>query len=308
MKLFSFISIPMGWVLKQFSDLFGGNFALAVFAFTLLVNVLLIPLSIKSQKSAVQQTRIKPKLDALKKKYGADKRRYSEEMQKLYQAENVSMSGGCLPMIIRLILMMGVYWAIYSPLQYILSVKSATIKKAIEAAAKTGIKMAKGREQITLIGLIQGGNEAVKAIIPESIVKTVDFNFLGIDLTETPKFAFSLSAIDATWIIPFLAFATAMLSSIISLRIQKQNNPDAPNMAGMMLTMPIVSLFIAFTMPCAVGFYWAVSSLIAGVIQAGVQKYYGPNVIIAKEQIKETYGRFEKEQIKLSAYADKEDK
>lgn len=300
MRLFSFISVPMGWVLKQISLLFNGNFALAVLVFTLLVNALLIPLSVKSQKASVQQARIKPKMDALKKKYGSDPKRYNEEVQKLYAEEKVSMSGGCLPLIIRLALMMGVYYAIYSPLQYVLNVDTDIINQAIEAAKSAGITLAQGREQITLIGLIQGGNEALGKIISPDVVSAVDFNLFGINLTDTPQFGLSLSAIQLNWIIPFAAFAAAMLSSIISLAMQKKTNPDAPNMAFMMLSMPILSLVIAFSMPCAVGFYWACSSLISGLIQAGVQKWYGPNVLIAKAQINETYERFEKERKKLS--------
>ena len=93
--LFNLINKPLGWVLENIAGLFGGSFAAAVFVFTLLINLVLIPLSIKSQKSSVQQTRIKPKLDELKKRYGDDKQKYSEAMQKLYQEEGVSMSGGC---------------------------------------------------------------------------------------------------------------------------------------------------------------------------------------------------------------------
>ncbi len=303
MRLFSFISIPMGWVLKQISILFNGNFALAVLAFTVLVNVLLIPLSIKSQKASVQQARIKPKMDALKKKYGSDPKRYNEEVQKLYAEEKVSMSGGCLPLIIRLALMMGVYYAIYSPLQYVLNIPTDTINQAIEVAKEAGITLAQGREQITLIGLIQSGNEALGKIISPETVNAVNFNLFGINLTETPQFGLSLSAIKLNWIIPFAAFAAAMLSSIISLSMQKKANPDAPNMAFMMLSMPILSLVIAFSMPCAVGFYWACSSLISGLIQAGVQKWYGPNVLIAKAQINESFERFEKENKKLNNIA-----
>ena len=299
MRLFSFISIPMGWVLKQISVIFNGNFAWAVLAFTILVNALLIPLSVKSQKASVQQARIKPKMDALKKKYGSDPKRYNEEVQKLYTEEKVSMSGGCLPLIIRLVLMMGVYYAIYSPLQYVLNVPTDTINQAIEAAKSAGITLAQGREQITLLGLIQSGNEALSKIISPETVNAVNFNFFGINLTDTPKFGLSLSAIELNWLIPFAAFAAAMLSSIISLAMQKKANPDAPNMAFMMLSMPIISLVIVFSMPCAVGFYWACSSLISGLIQAGVQKWYGPNLLIAKAKINETFERFEKENKKL---------
>ena len=80
----------------------GNNFAAAVLLFTLFINLALLPLTLKSQKASVGQMRIKPKLDELKKKYGDDKQRYSQEMQKLYQQENISMSGGCLPTLIRM--------------------------------------------------------------------------------------------------------------------------------------------------------------------------------------------------------------
>ncbi|MBO4468194.1 MAG: YidC/Oxa1 family membrane protein insertase, partial [Clostridia bacterium] len=72
-SLFSIINQPLSWVLRLFSELPGHSFALSVAVFTLLINVILLPLSIKSQKSSVQQMRIKPKLDELKKKYGNDR-------------------------------------------------------------------------------------------------------------------------------------------------------------------------------------------------------------------------------------------
>ena len=107
--LFNFINVPLGYVLRFFAGIFSNNFAAAVAVFTLLINVILIPLSIKSQKSSVQQMRIKPKMDELRKRYGDDRQKMAEAQQKLYQDEGVSMSGGCLPMIIRLALMMSIY-------------------------------------------------------------------------------------------------------------------------------------------------------------------------------------------------------
>ena len=75
--MFDFLLKPLGWILEQLSILFSGNFAWAVFVFTLIVNLLMIPLSIKTQKSSVGQMRIRPKMEALKQKYGDDKQRYS---------------------------------------------------------------------------------------------------------------------------------------------------------------------------------------------------------------------------------------
>ena len=77
-----------------------------------------------------------------------------------------------------------------------------------------------------------------------------------------------------------------MISSLISMQMQKSINPDAPNMKGMMLSMPLVSLIIAFSAPCGLGYYWACSSIISGGLQAGVQYFYGPYRMIAKERAK----------------------
>lgn len=277
-----FISKPMGAVLNWLTQLFGGNFALAVFIFTVIVNLAMLPLTIKSQKTTAKQAMIQPKLKKLKDKYGDDKMKYNQAMQELYQKENVSMSGGCLPMLIRLVFMMGVYWAVMKPLQYLCGVPSATVTAALGKS---------GRE-IDLIAKVAAGE--VKTI-PASVLDKVDFKFLGIDLTQTPHFTLNFSKIDILWLIPLLAFLAAMLTSVISLIIQKKTNPDAPNMMAMMLTTPLISLIFAFTLPGAVGFYWACSSLISGLTQAFAQWVYSPSKIIAKQQAVSIIKRDKKE-------------
>ena len=69
--MYDIISKPMGWILARLSELCNNNFALSVLIFTVLVNLLMLPLTIKSQKSTAKQAKIKPKMDALKKKYGS---------------------------------------------------------------------------------------------------------------------------------------------------------------------------------------------------------------------------------------------
>ncbi len=282
-----FINDGLGWVLSSIARLVGGNFAASIFLFTLIINIALIPLSLKSQKSSVQQTRIKPKLDDLKKRYGDDKQKYSAAMQKLYQEENVSMSGGCLPMILRLLLMMCIYGIILAPLTYLIDVDAGVIN-----TAKAAFKDAFPKEQISELKLISAitGKEITFAgadgVI--SAIGKIDFNFFGIDLTKTPDFDINIfAAWNKTWIMPILAFAAQMLSSFISMRVQKKTNPDAPGMTGMLLTMPLISLFIGFSLPGGVTFYWACSSLIGGLIQTGLQVFYGPQKMLAKERVKE---------------------
>jgi YidC/Oxa1 family membrane protein insertase len=121
-----------------------------------------------------------------------------------------------------------------------------------------------------------------------SKIDTIDFSLWGIDLTQTPKFTINIfEGFELNWLIPLAAFAAQMLTSIVSMKMQKIANPDAPSMSGMMLTMPLISLFIGFTVPAGVGFYWACSSLISGFIQTGIQYFYGPQKMLANERAKE---------------------
>lgn len=290
-------------ILRFFMNFTGSSYAAAIFLFTLAVNIILIPLSIKSQKSSVQQLKMKPKLDELKKKYGDDKQKYNAAMQKLYQEGNVSMAGGCLPMIIRLVLMLSIFYLVTAPLTFVANIDEATLASAIESAKASGVTMTANREELALLGWADLPAEIKTAI------SDIKFDFFGIDLTQSPKFSFNFSNVTGAqvklWIIPFLSFAAAIFSSIISSTQQKRNNPDAPSMKGMMLIMPFFSLFIAFSAPGALGFYWACSSFIGAFIQIFVQEFFGPHKIIAKEQATALIKRSAGESKTLSPKTDK---
>ncbi len=301
--LFNIINKPLGWILEGIAGVLGGNFAAAVFVFTLIINLVLIPLSIKSQKSSVQQARIKPKLDELKKRYGDDKQKYSEAMQKLYQEENVSMSGGCLPMIFRLVLMMSIYYLIMQPLTYLMHIDASVITAASETLGNN----VRGTE-LQVIEAVKNGTIDSPEILNQ--LGSISFNLFGINLTQTPKFSFDIfHDAQLIWVMPLIAFAAQMLTSALSMKMQKKMNPDAPSMAGMMLTMPLISLFIGFSLPGGVTFYWACSSLIGGFIQLGLQMFYGPHKMLSRERSKELSKQcdFEAGQIKKLGSQVKED-
>ena len=319
-----FINKPLGYVLRFFADICGGNFAAAVLIFTVFINLILIPLSIKSQKSSVQQTRIKPKLDELKKSCGDDKQKYNLELQKLYQEEGVSMSGGCLPMIIRLVIMMCIYTLILSPVTYMTGADKDDVK-AVSSAISDSLekleekdsdkyyeivdelslnKKSSTNQEIVLVRVLRDDSNIIHDIMSEKDFSKIEkkynsvkakydkadisFNLFGLDLTEKPVFGFDFAKDwSPIWLMPICAFLAQFLTSLISMAIQKRNNPEAPSMAGMMLTMPLISLFIGFSFPGAVCFYWICSSLAGGFIQSGIQLFYGPHKMLAKYRLKE---------------------
>lgn len=334
-----FINKPFGWLLKSIAELLGGNFAAAVFVFTLIINIILIPLSIKSQKSSVQQTRIKPKLDELKKRCGDDRQKYSEGMQRIYQEEGVSMSGGCLPMILRLVLMLVIYNIILSPLTYMAGIDNSKITAVNTVISESMTELKKNdkekfdyyselinwnekntrRNELGIVSIVRNDENILKELLTEKQYKKIedDLEYIKlkdkesninyslfsekINLTQTPKFSFDIfNEAKPIWLMPIIAFLAQMLSSVLSMAMQKKINPDAPNMTGMMLTMPLISLFIGFGFPGGVSFYWACSSIVGGIIQIGVQNFYGPHKMLSRERSKELVKQcdFEAGQIK----------
>ncbi len=324
--IFNLINTPFGIVLKYIANMFSGNFAAAVLVFTIIANIIMLPLSIKSQKSTVQQTRIKPKLDELKKRYGDDKQKMAEAQQKLYQEEGVSMSGGCLPLIIRLVIMISIYNLILSPITYLNGVDKSKVnnvkdtissamtslekkdeKKYEEINKELSISKKDSNNELVVVRIIRNNPEDPTKLVKEILTKKQynkikdDFNYIvkkdkeakinydlfGIDLTSKPHFSADFSNFELIWLIPICAFLSQIFTSLLSMLIQKKNNPEAPSMAFMMLTMPLLTLFIGFSLPGGVGFYWICSSLVGGIIQAAIQFLYGPQRMLAHERAKE---------------------
>ena len=236
-SIFDIIGVPFQYVLNFFHMFTGGTYALAILVFTIAVNAAMIPLTVKQQKSMAKQARLRPKLDALQKKYGDDRVKMANAQQELYQNENISPTGGCLPMFIRMLVLMGVYRAVYR--------------------------------------IIETGT-------------SVNFKLFGLDLSQTPNFTAGWQPI---WIIPILSFVASVLSMLVSQLQQRKINPQAASgggaMIGMMLFMPLFSLYIAFNVQGAVGYYWIISNIVGTGIQLIVNSMYSANKILAKNTLDE---------------------
>ena len=298
-----FLAKYMGYVITFFCNLCGNHFALAIFLFTLFINLIFSPLNIKQQKTTAKQARMKNKLEKLKEKYKDDKAKYQEEMGKLYQEAGSNPLSGCLLLLVRLPFFFGIYYAIQQPLRFLMQIDVSVIEKA---ANTLGIDTATRGYELSIMTDVDKltGSEFTELV---EKVHTFDFNFFGINLTQTPEFTWNFgeafsSGVMLFWLIPLLSFATAMLSGVVSARLQKRNNPDAPGgMAGLFLLMPLLSLWIAFSVPCAVGFYWACSNFVAMLLQIVMQLLYSPARVIARTEAKEALARRAAEQKKIAA-------
>jgi YidC/Oxa1 family membrane protein insertase len=111
-----FLISPMVNVLLIFYSALGQNFPLAIAVATILVRVITLPLTLPQQRSTRKMQELAPELEALKKKYGSDRNKFAEAQMKLYRENNVSMFGGCLPLILQLFIMIAFYQAIIGAL------------------------------------------------------------------------------------------------------------------------------------------------------------------------------------------------
>ena len=94
-KLSDIITIPFGWVLGQLYRLCG-SYGLAMVFFAVIVYMVMLPITAKSKQSMMKMSRLQPKLQDIQKRYASDPQKQNEMVQKLYQEENVGMTGGCL--------------------------------------------------------------------------------------------------------------------------------------------------------------------------------------------------------------------
>ncbi len=261
--MLSFIATPFGYIMRFIYELVG-NYGLSIFLFALLAKLLMLPLNIKSKRSMIEMQRIQPKLLELQKKYGRDRQMYAQKAQELYDNEGVSMSAGCLPQLIILPIMLGLYYVIQQPLTYFMQLTADEINSIASALNYT---MSEGYlSQIGLAGAMHQNFDLISGISDK--IMQVDFNFLGINLAATPSF----KEFGLMWLIPILSAGTSILYTYISQKLNKKisgnvQNPQSQSMNGMMyIMMPAMSLYFGFILPAGLGVYW-ISNNILMVLQ-----------------------------------------
>ncbi len=311
------------WIMQFIMTYLTSNFGLAIILFTIITKLLLFPLQLKSKKGMLDQQRIAPKMAALEKKYKNNKQKYSEEVQKLYKQEGVSMLGGCLPTLLVLVIILGLYGVIYKPVYYLMADKDKAIvqdvalqlqsdyengvyiKKTDDAEKwmqrlneqirtdENGQRDASRVNELNLAQALAGNTDRLKALKPGykkyDRLFEINFNFLGLDLGEQPSYKpFNLLAI-----LPVISAVTAYLMSYLTQKlnggaVQSDAAARAANTSKTMLYfMPIMSLVIGFTLPSGLTLYWIVNNILSGIQEPLL-------MIVAKKR----YGAVEAEPVK----------
>lgn len=268
--MLDFIAVPFGYVMRFIYDLVG-NYGLSIILFTLLTQMLMLPMTWKQKKGMMDVQRIQPKMQELQKKYANNREKYAQEVQKLYDQEGVSPLSGCLPMLLTLPIMMGLYYVVAQPLRYFMGLSVEEISTLASALGVTDTNVY--TQQIAVIGQMFDKFDVVKDLVPGLF--RVDFRFLGLNLAQTPSF----KEFGALWIIPVLSGGTAYLQSWVMRLMQKRQGVVQDAAAGastamMNIMMPAMSVYFGFILPAGLGVYWIARNLFSTVQELVLTPYF----------------------------------
>ncbi len=296
LNLFEIITIPLGYIIDLIYRLVE-NYGLSIIIFTIIVKLLLLPLNIKSQKAMRKQQKIQPILAQLQKKYANDQQKLQQEMMKLYKDNDISMAGGCLPMLIQLPVLIGLYRVIQAPIKYLLHVNitdAGVVEKINNIVAlmsekfpqEIGSYATMGAEKLFKNAQIQLATWSEK-VLDATEAWTVNFDFLGLNLSQVPSAGlgaltrgdFSEIGTIALLIIPALAVLTTWLSTKQTQSMSGQSNQSENEQAAQMgktmnMMMPIMTGFFTISLPSGMGIYWIVSNVLQMVQQNVLNKYF----------------------------------
>lgn len=306
------IATVLGYVMDilfRFTSSFGVfNVGLCIILFTIVMKTLMIPLTIKQQKTTKLMSVMNPEIQAIQKKYKGKSdqesmQRQNVEIQAVYEKYGTSMTGGCLPLLIQMPILLALYRVIYNIPAYVPSVRvyfdnvvtplmgqadyAQKLQEITNIATACGGKLDKfdftnANRLVDMLykfstsqwGELQALFPAISDVIGQNAAVVERMNtFLGLNMAEAPGWVPSFA-----WIIPVLAavsqwFSTKLMSGNQLSTSADAENPMAQSMKTMTTTMPLFSAFICITMPAGLGIYWIATSVVTIIQQLIVNAY-----------------------------------
>ena len=299
-QLSDIITVPFGWLLAQLYHL-TNNYGVAMIIFAVVVQLVLMPMNAKSKKSMMKMSRLTPRIQDIQTRYANDQQKQNELVQKLYQDEGVSMTGGCVWSLIPMLILVPLFAVIRQPITYILMESSEVAQQIIDVikAADASIFSSNSYyDQVVAAQAIpQYAAELRAAIhgISEATLAGINFNFLGgINLGAIPSFSFwKWEAWDWAHIGAFLIPVVSAASQVLQMWIsQKTNNSVVTNEKGiqdeetakksqqaqstqmMMWMMPLMSLWIGFTVSAGLSLYWFIGGVVRMISDPLMTNHY----------------------------------
>lgn len=261
--MFDFFANIFGYVLN-FVYNFVGNYGLAIIIFTILLKLIMLPMSIKQQKTMKKTTKIQAQVKVLQDKYQNDPIRLNQEMMDLYKNENMSPFSGCLSSILQMIIIISIFFLVSRPLTFMLHVDQEVINEYVTEIQENSEERTNYQE-IAVIREKGAEDERVR----------INMEFLGLDLSQVPSKNFSDWKV---FVIPTLYVLTSIISMRITTSMSKANqvinekmeeekkSEEEDTMAEMNKTMnymlPVMSVSIALIAPLGLALYWLINNLL----------------------------------------------
>lgn len=272
---------PFAWLLLFFYNLFN-SYGIALILFAIVIKLVLFPVTLKSKKSMIQTTMLSSKMQQLQKQYGKDRERYNLEVQKLYEKEHINPMGGCLWSLIPVILLIALLSIIRHPLVYFMGMSAEQIQALAtqlnwsEVAVSNGwmteamMERAEGLfqdggyNQLYLLSMVTRENLAsLQSAVGANGLFVMNFRFLGIDLSKIPTWRFWTDGLNTIglFILPIISVAVSFVSMKVSMATNQMNKQsdnkqmDSTNKM-MMWMMPLMSLWVGFSVPAGLSIYW----------------------------------------------------
>ena len=258
-----------------------GNYGLALIFFALAVNLIMTPFMAKSKKSMMRSSRLQPKIQELQKRHEGNQQKLNAEMQKLYQEEGINPMSGCLWSLIPFPILIALYSVVRQPLSRMMFVAKEFVQVLQDYFVGKGLMGEVGGRasaylEIELAKLNHANWDMMTTDLAGKLdpnLFDLDFSFLGLNLGDQPQwnfFAHTDWSDPHVWGPAFGLFLIPFISaglSWLSMKISTAANPttgDAQSQATMNtmnMMMPLMSIWICFIMPAAMGIYWIANSV-----------------------------------------------
>lgn len=281
------ITKPFAWLMVWFYNL-TGNYGVSVVLFALVVNLILTPFMAKSKKSMMRTSRLQPRIQELQRRHEGNQQKLNEEMQNLYREEGINPMSGCLWSLIPFPILIALYSVIRQPITRMMFAAEEVVTTLQDFFVSRGLYTVPAKvdayNEITMTRLAHLNWADVQANLAGQIDKlmNIDFGFIGLDLGMKPEFGTILRVFNSDWnaiglfLIPFVS----AFMSWVSMKISNAANPQPADvqsqasMKSMNIMMPLMSIWICFIMPAAMGIYWIANSLFGLVRDYVLTKVY----------------------------------
>ncbi len=313
-----FISEIFGYLLNWLYSFFN-NYGVAIIIFSIVLRIILIPITIKQQKSMKKSAKLQKEMAEIQKKYRNNPEKLNQETIELYKREKMSPFSGCLSSILQIIIILSVFWLVSQPLTYMKRVDPSVIEKYTNEMKESGYNQNNNYAQIAVLDYAQTKYQEIENKLQNEQVENreelenqkegyselmLNMDFLGLDLSKVPTQSLNDWKV---YVIPVLYVITSIISIKITTASQSTSNKSKEKEAienkeenkgdeidmteqmeqmnkNMMYMMPVMSVMIAIIAPLGLALYWLVSNILMIIERLVITK------IIDKKEEEEANG------------------